>query len=138
MNKCVTLILFLTFVSNIEAFLAPITHQHSGVGERLTNKEVTTGWPCSRSTSTSTFYRPAQQQSLMLLELKKNKKEIEQDIENKNENPKWLQTIKDKPQTLIIGPIFTLFFLDIVLNILVVAKRTIEVIFTGSYTEWHF
>lgn len=50
----------------------------------------------------------------------------------------WIEIVKSKPGTLIIAPVVALFFLDIVANILVVTKRTVEYVFTGQYTVWHF
>lgn len=50
----------------------------------------------------------------------------------------WIDIVKQKPGTLVIAPFVLLFFLDIVANIIVLTKRTIEYAFTGQYTVWHF
>ena len=43
---------------------------------------------------------------------------------------------KLSPATYVIAPFIFIFGLDIVLNILVVTKRSLEVAFTGEYTVW--
>lgn len=64
------------------------------------------------------------------LQAKKNKNDIST-AENKDEEKKKLS-----PGTYIIAPFVFLFGLDIVLNILVVTKRSLEVALTGEYTVW--
>mmetsp|Transcript_18930 Transcript_18930/g.21928 ORF Transcript_18930/g.21928 Transcript_18930/m.21928 type:complete len:125 (+) Transcript_18930:127-501(+) len=49
-----------------------------------------------------------------------------------------IENFKSKPGTLIILPFVAIFFVDIVANILVITKRTIEYAITGEYTVWHF
>jgi hypothetical protein len=68
--------------------------------------------------------------------LKASKKENE--IENNETKKPWIRIDTSKPGTLIVAPFVAIFFLDIVANILVVTKRTIEYAFTGEYTVWHF
>lgn len=43
-----------------------------------------------------------------------------------------------KPANILILPFVFLFGLDLIANIAVVTKRSIEVFFTGEYTVWHF
>mmetsp|Transcript_17916 Transcript_17916/g.27259 ORF Transcript_17916/g.27259 Transcript_17916/m.27259 type:complete len:136 (-) Transcript_17916:91-498(-) len=43
---------------------------------------------------------------------------------------------KLSPATYVLAPFVLIFGLDIVLNILVVTKRSLEVAFTGEYTVW--
>ena len=69
------------------------------------------------------------------MEMKKKKVNAE---DEKNESSSWLERVKSKPGTIIILPFVAIFFLDIVANILVVTKRTIEYALTGQYTVWHF
>lgn len=66
----------------------------------------------------------------------KMKKKV--NMEDENEGSSWLEKVKSKPGTIIILPFVAIFFLDIVANILVVTKRTIEYALTGQYTVWHF
>lgn len=63
---------------------------------------------------------------------------------NKNTNEKesssssLLDTFKDKPGTLLIAPFVVLVGLDLLANIAVLTKRSLEYAFTGEYTVWHF
>lgn len=43
---------------------------------------------------------------------------------------------KKSPGTIIIAPFILLFGLDLIANIAVVTKRSLEVLFTGEYTVW--
>eukprot|EP01082_Thalassiosira_pseudonana_P012744 g11285.t1 g11285 contig5:526249-526705(+) len=43
---------------------------------------------------------------------------------------------KKSPSTLVVIPFVALFGLDLILNIAVVTKRSLEVLFTGEYTVW--
>ena len=65
---------------------------------------------------------------------KNNGKPLMQPDEDKSS---WIDSVKDKPGTLVIAPFVLLFFLDIVANILVLTKRTLEYVLTGEYTVWH-
>ena len=59
------------------------------------------------------------------------------DNEDKSEsNSGIMGTFKKSPGTLIIAPFVLLFGLDLILNIAVVTKRSLEVFFTGEYTVW--
>ena len=43
---------------------------------------------------------------------------------------------KKSPGTVIIAPFILIFGLDLIANIAVVTKRSLEVLFTGEYTVW--
>ena len=64
------------------------------------------------------------------LHAKKSKNDVST-TENKDGEKKKLS-----PATYVIAPFVFLFGLDIILNILVVTKRSLEVAFTGEYTVW--
>lgn len=66
--------------------------------------------------------------ALSPLQAKKSKDEIS---ENESGDEKKLS-----PATYVLAPFVFIFGLDIVLNILVVTKRSLEVAFTGEYTVW--
>ena len=66
--------------------------------------------------------------SLSPLQAKKSKDDIS---ENESGDKKKLS-----PATYVVAPFVFIFGLDIVLNILVVTKRSIEVALTGEYTVW--
>ncbi len=76
-------------------------------------------------------------QKQSFFQMKKMKSEANN--EKKTTSKGWLEKVKEKPGgTLIIAPFVAIFFLDLVANILVVTKRTIEYALTGQYTVWHF
>ncbi len=66
--------------------------------------------------------------ALSPLQAKKSKDQIS---ENDSDDEKKLS-----PATYVLAPFVFIFGLDIVLNILVVTKRSLEVAFTGEYTVW--
>lgn len=43
---------------------------------------------------------------------------------------------KKSPGAIIVAPFVLLFGLDLIANIAVVTKRSLEVLFTGEYTVW--
>ena len=43
---------------------------------------------------------------------------------------------KRSPGTIVVLPFVLIFGLDLVANIAVVTKRSLEVFFTGEYTVW--
>jgi hypothetical protein len=43
---------------------------------------------------------------------------------------------RKSPGAVIVAPFVLLFGLDLILNIAVITKRTLEVLFTGGYTVW--
>ena len=56
-----------------------------------------------------------------------------------NSSEKDRDTVEKKkmsPATLVLAPLVFLFGLDLVLNIAVVTKRSLEVFFTGEYTVY--
>ncbi|KAL9188083.1 hypothetical protein ACHAXT_006461 [Thalassiosira profunda] len=57
------------------------------------------------------------------------------DKEEEADENRMMGLFKKSPGTLIIVPFVLLFGLDLVLNIAVVTKRSLEVFFTGEYTE---
>ena len=46
-------------------------------------------------------------------------------------------TFQKSPGTLLLAPFLFLFGLDIIANIAVITKRSLEVLFTGEYTVWN-
>ena len=66
--------------------------------------------------------------ALSPLQAKKNKNGVS---ENESGDKKKLS-----PATYVLAPFVFIFGLDIVLNILVVTKRSLEVALTGEYTVW--
>eukprot|EP00804_Cyclotella_cryptica_P019552 CCRYP_014327-RA/>CCRYP_014327-RA protein AED:0.43 eAED:0.43 QI:216/1/1/1/0/0/2/374/131 len=47
-----------------------------------------------------------------------------------------LWVFKKNPGTIIVVPFVILFGFDLIANIAVVTKRSLEVLFTGEYTTW--
>ena len=43
---------------------------------------------------------------------------------------------RKSPGAVIVAPFVLLFGLDLILNIAVITKRSLEVLFTGGYTVW--
>lgn len=68
---------------------------------------------------------------------KRNKNDTEQK-DSFSANLFDLNTFKEKPGTLLIAPFVVLVALDLLANIAVITKRSIEYALTGQYTEWHF
>jgi hypothetical protein len=66
---------------------------------------------------------------------KKNKNDRQTEVSE--DKISWIDIVKQKPGTLVIAPFVLIFFLDIVANVLVLTKRTMEYAFTGQYTVWH-
>mmetsp|Transcript_19528 Transcript_19528/g.40906 ORF Transcript_19528/g.40906 Transcript_19528/m.40906 type:complete len:138 (-) Transcript_19528:101-514(-) len=62
--------------------------------------------------------------------------QIDSDTANDDSRNIIMGVFKRSPGTIILAPFFFLFGLDIVLNIAVVTKRSLEVFFTGEYTVW--
>jgi len=86
------------------------------------NNQCQLPFPSSRTKTSNTAAE------LSPLQAKKSKDEIS---ENENGDKKKLS-----PATYVLAPFVFIFGLDIVLNILVVTKRSLEVAFTGEYTVW--
>ena len=82
---------------------------------------------------------PSGMQTLSSLRMmKKNNGEDDEKESNSSTLMAWVEKVKSKPANVIIAPFVAIFFIDIVANILVVTKRTIEYTLTGEYTVWHF
>mmetsp|Transcript_16867 Transcript_16867/g.40320 ORF Transcript_16867/g.40320 Transcript_16867/m.40320 type:complete len:185 (-) Transcript_16867:99-653(-) len=73
-----------------------------------------------------------------LSQLHAKKKETENVAEEKDDdsNNKMMAVFKKSPGVAIVAPFVLVFGLDLVLNIAVVTKRSLEVFFTGEYTVW--
>ena len=78
-------------------------------------------FPSSRTKTSNTA-------AALSLQAKKSKDEIS---EKESGDEKKLS-----PATYVLAPFVFIFGLDIVLNILVVTKRSLEVALTGEYTVW--
>ena len=59
---------------------------------------------------------------------------VEEDDDSSNSG--IMGIFKKSPGTVIIAPFILLFGLDLIANIAVVTKRSLEVLFTGEYTVW--
>ena len=57
-------------------------------------------------------------------------------LSEKDSDGDTVEKKKMSPATLVLAPIVFLFGLDLVLNIAVVTKRSLEVFFTGEYTVY--
>ncbi|KAL7429776.1 hypothetical protein ACHAXH_003985 [Discostella pseudostelligera] len=57
------------------------------------------------------------------------------DTNNKTSN-KLMGVFKKSPGAVLLAPFVFLFGLDLVANVAVVTKRSLEVFFTGEYTVW--
>lgn len=99
---------------------------------------VPSAQPLTGSTSLfdTTIYntKRAPYSASIVLHAKKQINKDSDDVEENNTN--ILGIFKKSPGTAIIAPFVILFGLDLILNILVVTKRSLEVAFTGEYTVW--
>ena len=109
---------FITLFLILEPILSFIAH-HRGHGSVVTKTNSNRGKP-------------------VLLYKKENKSNNNgKPLMQPDDKSSWIDSVKDKPGTLVIAPFVLLFFLDIVANILVLTKRTLEYALTGEYTVWH-
>ena len=96
---------------------------HQLIPSKITkNNQSPSPFSSSRTNTSSTAA------ALSPLQAKKSKDELS---ENESGDEKKLS-----PATYVLAPFVFIFGLDIVLNILVVTKRSLEVAFTGEYTVW--
>ena len=65
-----------------------------------------------------------------------NNNKNDNDEKNNNNNDNMMGIFKKSPGAAILAPFVLLFGLDLVLNVAVVTKRSLEVFFTGEYTVW--
>ena len=72
--------------------------------------------------------------SSVLLAKKQANDSDEKDDDPKNGN--FMGIFKKSPGAAIVAPFVLLFGLDLVANIAVITKRSLEVFFTGEYTVW--
>jgi hypothetical protein len=68
--------------------------------------------------------------------LRDDEEEME-DSPSSSSSSSILDRFQKSPGSLVVAPFVLLFALDLVANILVVTKRSIEVMFTGEYTVWN-
>lgn len=54
--------------------------------------------------------------------------------EEEDSSPSALESFMEKPANFVILPFLLLFGLDLLANIAVISKRSLEVLFTGHYT----
>lgn len=92
----------------------------------LPSKEIITHTSTALPLSPTQIGKPDSKDIISLCAKKSNSSEKERDTEKK----------KISPATLVLAPIVFLFGLDLVLNIAVVTKRSLEVFFTGEYTVY--
>jgi hypothetical protein len=65
-----------------------------------------------------------------------NNENDDDDDSNSNTSNKMMGVFKKSPGAAILAPFVLLFGLDLVANVAVVTKRSLEVFFTGEYTVW--
>jgi len=92
----------------------------------LPSKEIITHTGTASPLSPTKIGKPDSKDIISLCAKKSNSSEKDRDTEKK----------KISPATLVLAPIVFLFGLDLVLNIAVVTKRSLEVFFTGEYTVY--
>jgi len=72
-----------------------------------------------------------------LLEAKKPPIGSSSDDENENgKDASMMSALRKSPGAVLVLPFVLLFGLDLVANIAVLTKRSLEVAFTGEYTVW--
>lgn len=158
MNKLLLFCSLFHFCFNVDAFLTPINHHHNALTEtpiiQLRNHPVFDRCDSISTTDcliTTDNYELGHRNQYSMTSLRKSEKHLnlmrlmskkqnnnDDGVTNNKQPLSFSDRMREKPGTLIFYPIVGIFFLDIVANILVVAKRTIEYIFTGQYTVWHF
>lgn len=110
------------------------------------------------TSSTSSFHLPSKKHHLHVARVSSNKKSssksqfqfqleafkkkadrrTDDNMSNGDGNTESsLNAFLKKPANLIVAPFVLLFGLDLLANIAVVTKRSIEVLFTGDYTVWN-
>mmetsp|Transcript_415 Transcript_415/g.812 ORF Transcript_415/g.812 Transcript_415/m.812 type:complete len:162 (+) Transcript_415:140-625(+) len=58
------------------------------------------------------------------------------DAQDEDSGSGFVGIFKKSPGVAIVAPFVLLFGLDLILNIAVITKRSLEVFFTGEYTVW--
>ncbi|KAL7448162.1 hypothetical protein ACHAWC_000405 [Mediolabrus comicus] len=92
----------------------------------LPSKEIITHTSTISPLSPTKIGKPDSKDIISLCAKKSNSSEKDRDTEKK----------KISPATLVLAPLVFLFGLDLVLNLAVVTKRSLEVFFTGEYTVY--
>ncbi|KAL7457021.1 hypothetical protein ACHAWC_009427 [Mediolabrus comicus] len=94
----------------------------------LPSKEIITHTSTISPLSPTKIGKPDSKDIISLCAKKSNSSEKDSDGDTEKK--------KISPATLVLAPIVFLFGLDLVLNIAVVTKRSLEVFFTGEYTVY--
>ena len=94
----------------------------------LPSKEIITHTSTVSSLSTTQIGKTDSKNIISLCGKKSNSSEKDSDGDTEKK--------KMSPATLVLAPLVFLFGLDLVLNIAVVTKRSLEVFFTGEYTVY--
>ena len=118
-------VLFLVILASIAYCCNGFAMTKGGIRYKLMPSTITTNLsPLQHVPSrTKTSNKEA---TLSPLQAKKSKDDISENGDKK----------KLSPATYVLAPFVFIFGLDIVLNILVVTKRSLEVALTGEYTVW--
>jgi len=109
------------------AFVLPVSPRLVQTSTGNTNVPLTTKFP-ERRTTTMTI-QPRWSHKSSLGGSKKDQQPQPQDDDSGN---KFLNTLKEKPGTLIILPFVAIFGIDLILNIVFVTKRSLEFVLLGE------
>mmetsp|Transcript_28512 Transcript_28512/g.43759 ORF Transcript_28512/g.43759 Transcript_28512/m.43759 type:complete len:139 (-) Transcript_28512:180-596(-) len=85
-----------------------------------------------RRTMTTTTIQPRWSNNVSLEAFKRNQQPPQPPQDEEDSGNKFLNTLKEKPGTLIILPFVAIFGLDLILNIAVVTKRSLEFVLLGE------
>ena len=119
----------LLLASCCDAFVATRGNRVGGVASGLLGQHQQTELHLRNTDAQKYNFSPS------LLQAKKQKS-ISDNNERSGDNGDVTKMFQKSPATIILAPIVVLFGLDLVLNIAVVTKRSLEVFFTGEYTVW--
>jgi len=98
------------------------------------------GSRCSHARRVPSFdtslYKTKQPPSLSLHAKKRTNNNSDENNDDDARNVNIMGIFKKSPGVAIVAPFVFLFGLDLILNIAVLTKRSLEVFFTGEYTVW--
>lgn len=99
------------------------------------------GSKCSHARRSPSFfdaplYKTKQPPSLSLHAKKQINNNSDENNDDDANNVNIMGIFKKSPGVAVVAPFVFLFGLDLILNILVLTKRSLEVLFTGEYTVW--
>lgn len=83
------------------------------------------------------FYSPTHKSNLPQSDALCAKKTTnEPDADGEEKDAGMMGIFKKSPGAIVVAPFLLLFGLDLIANIAVITKRSLEVFFTGEYTVW--